>query len=242
MWTEQPRAWTEQPPGTVPILSGVPPAVAADCGITEAEWTRTLLDLLPRGVVWPRDPGTTLMRFWSAVAIEPTRIQARDCDLLAESYPCGAVELLPDWEAAVGLPNECTEGADWTVAERQALVCAWLAMQGGQSRAYYIWLANLFGYTITITEHFPYKVGLAEAGCASTMADCIFWWTVTVEGVPLTLPIAGCRAAGEPPCGSGASIIECLIRLFAPAHTIVTFRYPVEPRTAEEEPPHAQDA
>lgn len=225
MWTETPsRETIDLGPPALP--SGTPPAVAALCGLTEDEWTRMLLDLLPRGVVWPRDPGTTLMRFWSAVAIEPTRIQARDCDLLAESYPCGAVELLPDWEAAVGLPNECTEGIDWTLAERQALVCAWLAMQGGQSAAYYVWLAGLFGYTITIVEHFPDRAGQAEAGCA-TIGSCPFWWeVVSADATTLRPPQAGCTAAGEPPCGTGVSILECLINLTKPAHTTVTFRYP----------------
>jgi uncharacterized protein YmfQ (DUF2313 family) len=210
-----------------PAAPGVPPPVAALCGITEDDWTRMLLDLLPVGAVWPREPETTLMRFWSAVAIEPTRIQARDCDLLAESYPCGAVELLPDWEAAVGLPNECTELVQWTLAERQALVCAWLAMQGGQSIAYYTWLAALFGYTISIVEHFPDVTGVAQAGCA-TVGGCPFWWEVVVEAPTFTFrrPEAGCTAAGEPPCGTGASILECLFNMFKPAHTTVTFRYP----------------
>ncbi|HKE81624.1 MAG TPA: putative phage tail protein [Solirubrobacteraceae bacterium] len=235
MWTEQPPLEFETP---LPP-AGVPPSVVALCTLTEAEWTRTLLDLLPRGAVWPRDPGTTLMRFWSAVAIEPTRIQARDCDLLAESYPCGAVELLPDWEAAVGLPNACTELVTWTVAERQALVCAWLAMQGGQSAAYYIWLAGLFGYTITIVEHFPDVAGQAQAGCAH-IGGCPFWWEVVSEdAVTLRPPQAGCTGAGEPPCGTGASVLECLITLTKPAHTTVTFRYPPSPR---EETRHADDA
>jgi uncharacterized protein YmfQ (DUF2313 family) len=212
-------------PPPIPVPPGLPPDVAAQCGITADDWTRMLVDLLPVGAAWPRDPDTTLVRFWSAVAIEPTRIQGRDCDLLAESYPCGAEELLPDWEQAVGLPNECTELIDWTVAERQALVCAWLAMTGGQSIAYFVWLADLFGYTITIQEHFPFRTGTAHAGCAA-LTNCPFWWTVTVAGTPRTTPRAGCTRAGEPPCGTGASIIECLFRMFAPAHTTVTFRYP----------------
>jgi uncharacterized protein YmfQ (DUF2313 family) len=225
MWTET-RALDLEP---MAVPTGMPPSVAAHCGLTEDEWTRMLLDLLPVGWAWPREPETTLMRFWSAVAIEPTRIQARDCDLLAESYPCGAVELLPEWEAAVGLPNECTELIQWTLAERQALVCAWLAMQGGQSIAYFTALAALFGYTITIDEHIPpARAGAAQAGCA-TAGSCPFWWTVAVDDVPRTTPRAGCTRAGEPPCGSGASIIECLLRLFAPAHTTVTFRYPPGP-------------
>ena len=226
MWTDaQPLALPAAAPP--PPAAGSSPAVAALCTLSLEEWTRAICDLLPVGAAWPRDPETTLVKFWSAVAVESTRIQARDCTLLSEAYPCGSVELLPEWENLVGLPNECTEGLELTIAERQALVCAWLAMQGGQSRAYYTWLAALFGYEITITEHIPYQVGTAEAGCTFA-GDTTFWWTVTVHGVPLTLPTAGCIGAGEPPCGSGASILECLIRATAPAHTVVTFNYPVE--------------
>jgi uncharacterized protein YmfQ (DUF2313 family) len=222
MWSEAATRALDAPA----LPAGTPPSVAALCGLTEAEWTHALLDLLPVGPAWPRELDTTLARFWSAVAIEPTRIQARDCDLLAESYPCGADELLEEWEAVVGLPNACTELVEWTVAERQELVCAWLAMRGGQSIAYYTWLADLFGYTITIDEHIPpARAGAAEAGCA-TAGSCPFWWTVDVADVPRTTPRAGCTRAGEPPCGAGASIIECLIRATAPAHTVVTFRYP----------------
>jgi uncharacterized protein YmfQ (DUF2313 family) len=231
-------------PEPLPMPTGTPPSVAAQCGITEADWTRMLLDLLPVGAAWPREPDTTLMRFWSAVAIEPTRIQGRDCDLLAESYPCGAEELLADWERAVGLPNECTELVPWTVAERQALVCAWLAMAGGQSIAYFTGLAALFGYTITITEHRPFRMGAAQAGCTAAN-NCPFWWIVSVEGVPRTTPRAGCTRAGEPPCGTGALIIECLFNLFKPAHTTVTFRYPapaMRATPAAEEARHAYDA
>lgn len=222
--------WPEPP--LVP--TGLPPAVAARCGITEDEWTRMLLDLLPVGWAWPREPETTIMRFWSAVAIEPTRIQARDCDLLAESYPCGATELLPEWEAAVGIPNECTELVQWTVAERQAFVCAWLAIHGGSSRDYFIALFASFGFTVTIVEHFPYRAGQAQAGCASSMADCQFWWTVVIHDVPVTIRYAGCTAAGEAACGTAASAMlafaQCLLNLFAPAHTIVTVSYvPAEP-------------
>jgi uncharacterized protein YmfQ (DUF2313 family) len=234
MWTEEPRAARAVATG---FPSGTPPAVAAQCGIPVDDWTRMLLDLLPRGVVWPRDPETVLARFWSAVAIEPTRIQGRDCDLLAESYPCGAVELLPDWEAAIGLPNACTEGIAWTLAERQALVCAWLGMQGGQTPAYYIWLAGLFGYTITVVEHPPVPAGVAAVGC-TTVGACPFWWEVVVaDATTLRPPQVGCVAAGEPPCGSGASILECLIEMTKPAHTTVTFRYPLD-----EETRHAHDA
>lgn len=205
--------------------TGIPVAVAALCGLDVEAWTRLALDLLPVGAAWPREPDTTLARFWSAVAEERVRIHARDCALLAEAYPCGADELLPEWERMLGLPNVCTARLTLTAAERRALVCVWLALRGGQSAAYFVWLAAIFGYDATVTEHFPSRVGLASAGCAP-LGIRPFWWVVTVYGIPRTIPRAGRTQVGEPPCGPVAALVECLVTLFQPAHTLVTFRYP----------------
>jgi len=165
------------------------------------------------------------MRFWAAVAVEATRIQGRDCDLLAESYPCGADELLEDWERVCGLPDECTEGTEWTLAQRRALVCATLAALGGQSIAYYVQLAALYGYTISIEEHPPWRLGCMDF-CDVTVGIPVGWWTVTSPGLPVTHATVGCWYLGEPICVvEGADVLECIIRRAAPAHTIVTFDY-----------------
>lgn len=210
--------------------ASVPPAVAASCGLTEDEWTRMLLDLLPRGAVWPREPDTTLMRFWSAVAIEPTRIQGRDCDLLAESFPCGATELLPDWERALGLPDECTQGIDWTIALRRAFVCAKLATPGGQTAAYYVALAAAYGFDVSVTEHWPWAMGCAPMCDDTSIGNPGFWWTVNVSNVEITFTTVGCWELCDPLYMiPGADVLECVIRRDAPAHTVVNFSYHLRP-------------
>jgi uncharacterized protein YmfQ (DUF2313 family) len=211
------------------VPTGTPPAVVALCGLTVDDWTRTLLDLLPRGIVWPRQPDTILARFWTAIADEMVAIQARDCDLLAESFPCGSNELLPDWERLVGLPDECTAGTDWPLTVRQAFVCAKLAAQGGASRAYFIALAASYGYAITITEHFPWRMGCMSF-CDARMGVPVGWWTVNCASLPVSHATVGCWRMGEPICVIvGADVLECVIRRAAPANTIVTFSYTLVP-------------
>jgi uncharacterized protein YmfQ (DUF2313 family) len=188
-----------------PDAAPIPPTpteAAALCVLSVEEWTRTLLDLLPRGIVWPREPGTTQEAFWTAIADAMVAIQTRDCDLAAEAYPCGAVELLPEWEHELGLPDECTQG-EWTIAQRQQFVCAKLAAQGGQSRAYFLELAALYGFQISIKEHWPWVMGCTTF-CDVRLGVPVGWWQVIM------------------PCPL-SPVLECVIRRAAPAGSIVTF-------------------
>jgi uncharacterized protein YmfQ (DUF2313 family) len=218
--------------GAGPSAPGPPPATpeaAALCGLSPDDFHTLLLDLLPRGAAWPRIAGTVLWNFWFVPADEYALVHASDCHLQAESYPCGAVDLLPEWEVTVGLPDACTV-AYWPVpiAQQQQLVCAKLAARGGQSRAYFIALAAAYGFTVTITEHRPWRLGLDQLCPPQTaqnsvpqIGQCQFWWEVNVEAIGPFDP----------------SVLECVIRRAAPAHTIVTFNYPAA-AAAEEDPAH----
>lgn len=209
------------------VVRGIPPDIAAKCLFSVEEWTRTLLDLLPRGIVWPRDPETVIYRFWEAIADGMVAIQTRDCALLAESFPCGATELLPDWERLLGLPDECTGGADRPLAVRRQYVCAKLTAQGGQSAAYFIALAAQYGFHITITEHAaPWAIGCAPLCEGTTVGVPWYWWTVNSAQFPITFITVGCWHLCDPLyTAEGADILECIIRRAAPAHTTVTFSY-----------------
>jgi uncharacterized protein YmfQ (DUF2313 family) len=99
------------------------PETQAVCGFSVEDIAQVLADLLPEGWVWPRDADSVQQRTMLALAAEYHRLYARDCQLLAESYPCGALETLPDWERVLGLPDPCT-GPLETVQQRRAAVCA----------------------------------------------------------------------------------------------------------------------
>jgi uncharacterized protein YmfQ (DUF2313 family) len=206
--------------------TGLPPDVVALCGIPVEELRDNLLDLLPVGPVWPRMPETTLARFWLAIADSMLALRKRDCDLLAESYPCGAVELLEDWERVLGLPDECTVDGDWPLAVRQGFVCAKLAAQGGQSIAYFVALAASYGFTIKIVEHAPWRMGCTDI-CDAHVGVPPSWWTVICVNLPVLHAGVGCWFLGEPICVvEGADVLECIIRRAAPAGSTVTFSFP----------------
>jgi len=197
--------------------------IEALCGLTAEDFTQQALDLLPQGLAWPRQDGTVLSKYWSVVGDQMERQHARGCDLLnRESFPCTAIEMLPDWERVLGLPDECTPPAQ-SLAERQRAVCLKLAARGGQTKAYYIAIAEQAGFEIEIIEHFPSRVGIARAGCMR-VGSCPYWWTVKVLGLTVSPARAGCFAAGDPLCTiPNFDVLRCVILRAAPAHTIVTF-------------------
>jgi len=126
-------------------------------------YSAAYLALLPQGLIWPRDPDSAQRDFAVAVAKSFARSDANASDLLATAFPGRALDLLPEWEATVGLPDECGS-ASGTLADRRAQVVSRLQAGGGQSRADYINLAATLGFEVEVRAYAPFRVGENCAG------------------------------------------------------------------------------
>ena len=189
-------------------------------------YLQQLQSLLPRGLAWPRTADSYLGRLLSSFAEEFTRVDQRVDDLLGEADPRTTLELLPDWERLAGLPDPCVT-VEQTVEQRQSALVTKLTMQGGQSRQYYIDMADSLGYEGTeIEEYFPFT---CESYCdefLNSLADR-HTWTIYLDSDG-GLEVMTC----ESPCDSflqsfGDEVIECRINQYKPAHTAVLFAYVV---------------
>jgi len=79
---------------------------AAD--LTSADYQAALQALLPHGRVWPREPDAVQSRVAAGLAQTAARLHARANYLLRDAFPVAPLELLPEWEATLGLPDECS--------------------------------------------------------------------------------------------------------------------------------------
>jgi len=130
------------------------------------DYGTAFLSLLPQGQAWPKHPGTTLDLACRGLAEYWGFVDSRAADLLErESDPRYTIELLPDWERNWGLPDPCYE-EPLTITERQLALVMRMTMQGGQSRQFFIDLAAMIGYTITITEYRTFVCGIDRVGDA----------------------------------------------------------------------------
>lgn len=196
-----------------------------------AEYGVELVMHLPPGRAWPREPDSVLVRFLYGVAEPLAEVDQRAADLLVrEAYPGLAYELLADWERVCGLPDPCVP-VPLTLEERRNAVVQKLAARGGQSRAYFLGIAEALGYEgVSITEFSPFVFGISGFGDAFWTfgsPTIRFYWRVNVPGPRLTWLRFGLGMFGrDPHCRIlRAEDLECIFDRLKPAHTDVIFNY-----------------
>jgi uncharacterized protein YmfQ (DUF2313 family) len=129
------------------------------------DYIEPLLDLVPQGRAWPREPERWLYKTVSGLAQICGYVDGRAADLLErESDPRLTIELLTDWERNWGLPDPCFFGEPTTVSERHRMLLMKMTLLGAQSREFFIWAARQLGYDITISEFSPFMAGYSHVG------------------------------------------------------------------------------
>lgn len=177
------------------------------CGFTPEDLAQVMADLLPQGWVWPRDADSVQQRTILGLAGELARIYLRDCDLLNESYPCGALETITDWERVLGLPDPCT-GMPETLQQRRAAICAKMSIVGSATLQAIEDYLNGLGYRVEIEEG-PGR----------------FDFTVWVPEVSVVWFRSGQSLSGERIRSWGNLMLECGIEYIKPAHTQPNMHY-----------------
>ncbi|WP_434627674.1 YmfQ family protein [Chromobacterium sp. CV08] len=191
---------------------------------TALDYQGALQRLLPRGRVWPREPDAVQSQVALALAQVYSRTHARANNLLVDAFPPTAYELLPEWEATLGLPDPVL-GPATTLQGRRGQVVAQLTAVGGQSAAYFVQVAANLGYTISITNFAPFRMGQSGMGSALGGPEWAHTWAVHA---PLNTVISfrmGQSAMGEPLNSWGNAALQELLRRLAPAHAILQFHY-----------------
>lgn len=184
-------------------------------------------DLAPPGLAWPRKSDSLLSKVFAAWAAEMERSDERARQVVEESEPRTALEMISDWERVCGLPDTCSSGVATTIQERRLAVTQKLTAIGGASKSYFIDLAERLGYTIEIDEFRPFVCGLGRCGDQLNGGHSVrYSWRVRVIG-----PRYVAFRTGVSQCGDllgkvvRAQDLECKLRRLKPAHTNLIFSY-----------------
>jgi uncharacterized protein YmfQ (DUF2313 family) len=216
----------------------IPPPVDRHVRRTGDDYGTAFLSLLPQGQAWPREPDSTLVLTCRGLSYYYGFVDGRAADLLErESDPRKTIELLPDWERAWGLPDPCFPDA-MTIIERQKMLVLKMTMLGGQSRAWFMWVAEWIGAPIEyIEEYAPFMAGVSNVGDTRDVhgdyrwqigpPEMRFYWTVHMAQAPLTwFRCASGQAGVDPHLKIGlATDLECLFQRWKGAHTEIVFDY-----------------
>lgn len=213
---------------------------------TLQDYAHMLRGLLPRGVIWHCEQGSTLAAMLTGHAAELTRLDGEGYRLINEIDPQSSTEAIEDWERVLGLPDDCGSDAD-TLAARRAQVLQKLLRPEGQAPSTYIELAATLGYPAAKVETFPpFRV---EESCAEDFLNdapggvhidysttpptvnpsyydgWIFVWLLRVVESPIFYFTVEDSGADDYLATWGNERLECLVNKYKPAHTIVLFGY-----------------
>lgn len=191
---------------------------------SNADYQSALWGLMPRGRVWNREAGSTQDQTLSCFAPSFQRSGQAANDLLAHAFPATALDLIPEWQETLGLPDPCAGPAPTLIQQRQQIV-ARLTASGGQSVSYFISMAAALGYTVTVTEYAPFRCGQSRAGQQVGNTDWSFTWAINAPLNTITRFLAGQSTAGEALGTWGNAVLQCELQAAAPAHTVLQFHY-----------------
>lgn len=176
---------------------------------TREEYGRAALRSLPPGRIWPTEAEADLRQMLDALGALYAAIEARGNALLEDIYPPTTIELLPDWERALGLPDECTELGE-TLQVRRARLVQKLTVLQSPTPARFISIAEDLGYEdVTISDGPEPRQ-----------------FTVNVPHARVTLFRAGASRCGDTLATiESAGDLECILQKEKPAHTRLNFSY-----------------
>jgi len=134
----------------------------------------------------------------------------------------GVDELLPEWEAEYGLPDNCVTG-ETSIAERLRALATKVAAVAVITPGDFIRIAATYGFTIEIEEPAMFECGFSECGGEHTVGDirqeC--FWIVRTYSVAVDYFRTGESECGYDPLfsfGDGERLL-CILRRLAPAWT-----------------------
>ncbi|ALR75850.1 YmfQ family protein [[Enterobacter] lignolyticus] len=181
--------------------------------------------LLPTGRVWPLASKTVQAAVLRALGSAFQRSDADAINLIAGAFPPTATSMLPEWEATLGLPDDCAIGEIDGVSDRQRMVVAKLISTGGLNRDYYIRVAAALGYTITITQFRPSMCGMSVCGDALNGDEWPFTWQINAPQTTIKYALSGASYCGDSLSSWGNKQLECAITKIAPSHLRLIFSY-----------------
>ena len=151
------------------------------------------------------------------------RVYGASGKVLLGLEPFRDTDWLADYERVYGLPGPCFSG-ELSLDERIRQLALALRERRGISREFYLWLAGVFGYAVTIEEHSAFTAG-SSAGQGLYNDFWRYVWTVRTVETPWRAFCAGRNSGGDALRIWGDDRFECIFRSFSPAYTVVHFAY-----------------
>ena len=171
---------------------------------------RALYKLLPTGDGWAGyREDTDLKKLIQGIALQIDELTTDTEIMVAEYYPDQIGNFLSDWIEILQLPK-CGQLPD-TLQQRLQQVIAMFRISPYSNAQFFMDIADVFGYTITIAPHDPldpFKIAI--------VVD-------TVEEIYFTCGGSSAGDALVDTVSSGDQELLCILSFYKPAHTYIDY-------------------
>jgi uncharacterized protein YmfQ (DUF2313 family) len=206
------------------------------------KYTQAMFKLAPQGMIMPTIADeSNLKKLFEVFAKSLKDVETEADQVVSELIPDNTGAFLTDWERVLGLPLAGLES--FTAQQRLAFVKAWIYAGELSNKEFFIYIASLAGYTITIDEFTPLEplrdadgndvydsggnqifVGNPPPSPALS-TDAYLYFRVNYPAENQAFFRAGTSRAGERLVSydTNNDILVFLIKYFKPAHAIALF-------------------
>jgi uncharacterized protein YmfQ (DUF2313 family) len=180
------------------------------------EHVNALADYMPNGITFEGKyiQGSNFRQLLRGLCGEILNAQGLLVDLDNEYSPSSTTLFIEEWEKAIGIPDHCFSGTG-TTANRRRDILVKLASLGIQTNDDFVYLASLFGYTVTVYAGKDYSSFPTSVLDYEKPYYVVVEYATTEVGFPYTFPFS--FASDE------YTIIECLISHLIPSNCKLMF-------------------
>lgn len=176
----------------------------------QQEWTQALMLQMPRGAAWPSEQNGDLYKYVSGYAPRLEAVETNADLLLDEMRPEKTIQLLPEWETYLGLPD-CQTGVQAFESRRNAVVEKHYRKGGLQP-----WniekLAADLGFTVRVEKIYPHH---CLRGCTYPLNEAKYRHVTRITVLGITQAYASCLDTCLTPLVSQtAAALECTLNKF----------------------------
>lgn len=190
-------------------------------GHSVTQWSNSIMQQMPLGVIWQRETSLDLYKYVAGYAprLEAAEISADG--LLLEMRPMTTLQMLPEWEGYLALP-ECST-ANQTIESRRAAVVEKYYRKGGLQPWNIEKLAADLGFDIEVQELYPHHI---LRGCNYPLYQEKYRHVLRIYVKGITQAYATCvDDCLTPLVLQTAAILECTLNRFKMAGKYYEYYY-----------------
>ncbi|PWD89606.1 hypothetical protein DC081_09155 [Ignatzschineria cameli] len=193
--------------------------------MTDQNYKEVGIKLLPNGLAWNKSSGNVIKKLFSGLAKMWAEIDAEANRALNETNPQWSTLMLPEWEDLLGLP-ECNQTGQTIEERRDAAGYKW-HLKGSLNPYFYMeWLAEAFGYEVTIVAYHQHHCLRACNYPLYTRReesrDDVY---VYIKSKNPQRYFNVQDHANDPLRIGATNIVECILNKYKPAHVELMFQY-----------------